>query len=94
MEADGSAVVLGYGRQPVAAHGREDVQLLRYEPRVFDVVSSVGLFFVNALSARPTVEARDADDLWHSFTFKQGVLLREESPAGPAERGGEIRLAS
>jgi len=92
LQADGSAVVLGYGQQPVATHRQEGMQQLLCELQVFDVASSVGLFLLNALSARLTVEVRDADDLWHSFTFEQGVLLREESPSHLAERGGEIRL--
>ena len=92
LQADGSAVVVGYGQQPLAAHGQRGMQQLLRKLQVFDVASSVGLFLLNALSARLTVEVCDADDLWHSFTFEQGVLLREESPSHLAERGGEIRL--
>lgn len=92
LQADGSAAVGGYGQRPTAAHGQRGTQQLLRKLQVFDVASSVGLFFVNALSARLTVEMHDTDDLWHTYTFEQGVLLREESPAHQVERGGEIRL--
>lgn len=92
LQAGGSAVVVGYGQQSVAVYGEGGMQQQLRELQVVGASTSVGLVAINVLSARLTVEVRDIDDLWHSSTFEQGVLLHAESPAGPAEWGGEIRL--
>lgn len=63
LERNGSAVVVGCGQQPVAAHGQEDVQLLLREVQVLGVSAFVGLVAIDALSACLTVGVRDIDDL-------------------------------
>jgi DNA gyrase subunit B len=90
---DGSVVVVSYCHERAAVHTQESVQLLRRELQELHGEYPVGLFVVNALSARLTADVRVTDDLWHRFTFEQGILRHEESHAHKAEPGAAINLA-
>jgi DNA gyrase/topoisomerase IV subunit B len=93
LEDDASATVVSYVQESTAAHRQANVQLLQRELKVLRVGASAGLFIVNALSARLTAAARTVDDLWHSFTFEEGIFRYEESPTCFAGTGSDIRLA-
>ncbi len=89
---DGSATVTSHSRGTALVRGHEGRQLFQRELQELSV-GVQGLFILNALSARLDAAARTADDLWHHFTFDQGLLRHEEVRVQATAASADIRLA-